>query len=109
MEIALIIEFELEPGAGAAFERLMSVHARATLESEPGCRRFDILHPLRDDETTDDNRRLLFELYDDAAALQTHNDTARLAELRQAYAPLIRNVRVVRCLVIKDPATAAAS
>jgi len=64
MPIAIIVEFDLHPGAGPEFDRIMRPHAEATLASEPGCRRFDRLQPLKEDGTPDENRRMLYEVYE---------------------------------------------
>jgi (4S)-4-hydroxy-5-phosphonooxypentane-2,3-dione isomerase len=97
MQIALIVEFELQPGAAESFDRLLRPHAEASLKTEPGCRRFEILRPIREDGTLEDDRRVLFELYADDAAYRAHIATPRLAEVRKAYEPLVRNKRAVRC------------
>lgn len=46
---------------------LMLANAKASLANEPGCRQFDVCVSAQDAASL-----LLFEVYDDAAAFQTH-------------------------------------
>lgn len=64
---AITAEFRLKPGSFDAFRPLMLQNADASLRSEPGCRRFDVLIPAG---TSD--RVFLYEIYDDRAAFEAH-------------------------------------
>jgi quinol monooxygenase YgiN len=90
----MVVEFNLKPGQHAAFDRIIGEHARRTLEEEPGCERFDVLQPVGRDGAPDQARVLLCEIYRDQAAVDEHGKDPRLATVRDAYAPLIKNRRL---------------
>lgn len=80
---ALIVEFRLHPGTWPAFHAILSEHARKTLQEEPGCRQFDVLH---DDD--DPDRAILVEIYADRAAYESHRNNPRMAGVNEKLAPL---------------------
>src|SRR5579871_4735613 len=41
----IVVDFKLHAGKYAAFRTLIDENARASAQSEPGCRRFDVLEP----------------------------------------------------------------
>ncbi len=84
----LWVEFELKPGAWAAFNAIMREHRDKTLAEEGGCRQFDILHPELTGGHIDESRVMLYEVYDDHAALATHNAGPRMPQVGAALAPL---------------------
>ena len=55
-----------------------------SLEQEPGCRRFDVCF---DDDRP--QRVLLYEIYDDRAAFDSHRDTAHFEAFNEAVGPLL--------------------
>ena len=59
--------FEINPSHVDAFRVAVLQHAKNSLTQEPGCKRFDV-------SVDPDNPRrfFLYEVYDDAAALETH-------------------------------------
>lgn len=63
----LVVEFRIEAEHIAAFADAIAANARASLATEPGCKRFDVCR-----DPADASLFLLYELYDDAAALQAH-------------------------------------
>lgn len=81
---AVVVQFEIVPTEMDAFLPLMHANARASLQEEPGCQRFDVL--------TDETRPtsvVLYELYDDAAAFDTHLASAHFASFDAASSPMI--------------------
>ena len=68
---ALVVEFRIKAGFNGAFETAIVENARASRESEPGCRQFDVCH-----DPADPALFYLYELYDDEAAIQAHLATA---------------------------------
>lgn len=64
---ALIVEFRIQPPHIEAFAAAIADNARASRETEPGCRQFDV---CRDPD--DPALFFLYELYDDAAAIAAH-------------------------------------
>jgi quinol monooxygenase YgiN len=57
---------------------------------EPGCRQFDVLF-----EDSDPHHVFLYEVYDDATALDAHRATAHFKKFRETSAPMIAK-RVAR-------------
>jgi autoinducer 2-degrading protein len=47
-QIALIVEIETHSATEIEFDSVIRAHARACLDEEPGCLRFEILRPLDD-------------------------------------------------------------
>jgi quinol monooxygenase YgiN len=69
MEI-LVVEFRIKPEHVPAFEAAILENARAARETEPGCRQFDVCR-----DPNDPNLFVLYEVYDDEAAIATHVKT----------------------------------
>jgi (4S)-4-hydroxy-5-phosphonooxypentane-2,3-dione isomerase len=63
----VVVEFEIKPEQRAAFLPLMLANARASAETEPGCRQFDVCADPQRPELI-----LLYELYKDRAAFDAH-------------------------------------
>ena len=68
--LVILVEFLVKPDFVRRFSRLISANAKASVEREPGCRRFDVL--LGPDDPC---RFVLYEIYDDAAAFDQHLQT----------------------------------
>jgi quinol monooxygenase YgiN len=88
----LIVEFRLLPGKREAFRRLIDENARVSATSEPGCRRFDVLEP-----DGEEDRILLYEIYDDRAAVDAHIDSAHYRKFDKASASLVAKKTVTMC------------
>jgi len=73
---ALFVTFRIHPGKTDDFVSLMTVNARASRETEPGCQQFDICR--------DGDEVFLYEIYDDRAAFEAHTTTAHFAALQAA-------------------------
>src|SRR5262245_58071404 len=89
---AIIVDFRLAPGALAAFRRLMDVNARISAETEPGCRRFDVLEPQGETD-----RVMRYEIYEDEAAFADHMRSALFVRFDAESAPLVIGKSVMRC------------
>ena len=89
---ALIVEFRIEPEHVAAFEAAIVDNARASRETEPGCRQFDVCRDL-----TQRNLFMLYELYDDEAAVQAHLQSAHFLQFDAASAGWVEHKTVWRC------------
>src|SRR4051812_33668124 len=74
--LALVVEFRIKPPHIAAFEAEITENARASRETEPGCRQFDVCR-----DPGDPGVFFLYELYDDEAAIQAHLRTAHFLHL----------------------------
>ena len=67
---ALVVEFLIKPEHVAAFGEAIVDNARASRETEPGCRQFDVcIDPAS-------GTIFLYEIYDDRAAFEAHMRTA---------------------------------
>ncbi|MEM9473815.1 MAG: putative quinol monooxygenase [Pseudomonadota bacterium] len=80
----LVVEVVVKPGALEDFMPLMETNARASLADEVGCHQFDVV-VQRDDP----HRILLYEVYDDEAAFQTHKEMPHYKAFDMAAAPLM--------------------
>ena len=84
MPFAVCVTFTLHPSQRDAFMPLMLDNARTSLETEAGCQQFDVLtDPDRPAEV------FLYEIYADAAAFQTHLDSAHFRSFDQAVGHMI--------------------
>ena len=71
------------------FKAAILENAAASVK-EPGCRQFDVLF-----EDSDPHHVFLYEVYDDATALDAHRATAHFKKFRETTAPMIAK-RVAR-------------
>jgi len=67
----ITVLFTVQPGKADAFLPLMQKNARLSVETEPGCQRFDVCTAPQDDHTV-----FLYEVYDDHEAFEAHKRTA---------------------------------
>lgn len=65
--LALVVEFCIRPAFITAFAEAIAANAQASLDTEPGCRQFDVCR-----DPADPALFFLYELYDDEAAIQAH-------------------------------------
>ncbi|RYX94385.1 MAG: antibiotic biosynthesis monooxygenase [Comamonadaceae bacterium] len=80
----VIAEFRVRPDSLGDFVELAANFAAQCLESEPGCRRFDVVQL-----ETGSSGVLFYELYHDDAAFATHVASPHLAAFRAAFPPLV--------------------
>jgi autoinducer 2-degrading protein len=91
--LAVCVDFEVDPASLAAFLPLMQKNAAESLANEAGCHQFDI---------TQDPQNLtkifLYELYDDAAAFETHKQASHYLEFNEATSGMItaKSVRLLQ-------------
>jgi quinol monooxygenase YgiN len=88
-DYAIIVEFKLKPNTRSLFRRLVDANAMATLGTEPGCRRFDVLEPEGEDD-----RVVLYEIYRDRSAFEHHLGTPHFAAFDAAVAGMIAHKSV---------------
>ena len=65
--LVILVEFVVKPAFVARFSRLIAANAKASVEREPGCRRFDVLQGPASPQSF-----WLYEIYDDDAAFDAH-------------------------------------
>ena len=68
--IAVCVTFRIKPGMMTAFMQPMLDNARASVEKEPGCHRFDVCTDEGSPQTV-----FLYELYTDQDAFAEHQKT----------------------------------
>jgi quinol monooxygenase YgiN len=74
--LALVVKFIIKPGFVDAFERAILDNARASRETEAGCRQFDVCR-----DPNDAHVFFLYELYDDQAAIDLHLQSRHYAQM----------------------------
>jgi (4S)-4-hydroxy-5-phosphonooxypentane-2,3-dione isomerase len=87
----LFVEFRILPAHIQAFERAIVENARASRETEPGCRQFDVCR-----DPADPGLFCLYELYDDEAAVQAHLQSTHFIAMNQATADWVLSKTVRR-------------
>ena len=65
--LVVLVEFLVKPSFIAQFRDLIAVNAKASLERELGCKRFDVLV-----ESKEPRRFVLYEIYENEAAFDDH-------------------------------------
>ena len=96
-KISIIGDFTTKPGAFDEFYALMVKHATASRE-EAGNLRFDVVVPLKSE-----NRLLIYEMYEDQAALDAHAGTDRIKAHRENTKELVEN-RTLHICELRDSA-----
>lgn len=98
--IAIVVLFEIKPERADSFREGMRRQARICLEREPGCHQFDVCVDA-DDPTS----ILIYEIFDDEAAVAHHNDTPHFHEFRALVKDWIVKRRLLK--FVRLPAGAA--
>ncbi len=74
--LALVVSFHIEPEHIDAFAEAITANAKASRETEPGCRQFDVCR-----DPADPSLFFLYELYDDEAAIHAHLRSAHFQQM----------------------------
>lgn len=88
---ALIVSFHIKPEHVAAFEVAIADNARASRETEPGCRQFDVCRDPQNPQLF-----FLYELYDDDAAIAAHMQSAHFKAMDAATATWVAHKQVLK-------------
>jgi quinol monooxygenase YgiN len=93
--IALIVDFEAQPGQGEALREALVTQGKNSLENEAACRQFDVCVDPENPE-----RFVLYELYDDEEAVEAHRATPYYQTFRESIEPIVksRNLRMMKRL-----------
>jgi (4S)-4-hydroxy-5-phosphonooxypentane-2,3-dione isomerase len=89
--LALIVEFRIKPAHVHDFALAITENAHASRETEDGCRQFDVCR-----DPADAALFFLYELYDDAAAIQAHLASAHFLQMDRASADWVETKTVRR-------------
>jgi (4S)-4-hydroxy-5-phosphonooxypentane-2,3-dione isomerase len=65
--LVVLVEFLVKPSFITQFRDLIATNAKASLEREAGCKRFDVLF-----DPDEPRRFVLYEIYEDGAAFDEH-------------------------------------
>jgi (4S)-4-hydroxy-5-phosphonooxypentane-2,3-dione isomerase len=77
------VELDIVPAEYERFKAAILENAAASVK-EPGCQQFDVLF-----EASDPHHVFLYEVYDDATALEAHRATAHFKKYWEMTAPMI--------------------
>jgi quinol monooxygenase YgiN len=94
-KIAIIVEFDILEGREEEFTRLISEHARLTLEEEEGCLRFEVIKPIERNGTPIPNKLIVNELYQAEPAVTRHEQNPRMPGLGAATGKLLAGRRLI--------------
>ena len=83
--IALVVQMEPHPEHRDAFIAIMRKHAENCLKIEEGCLYFDV-----GVDRANPGKVVLYEVYRDQAALDSHAASAHLAKTRENYAKMLK-------------------
>jgi len=95
-KFALIGTIEVAPGRAEELVSLLMAHRARCLQDEPGTLQFEVLLPQRD--TT---KVILYEVYRDEAAFDTHWNGPSLARFREETTGMVATVSGTRCTLME--------
>jgi autoinducer 2-degrading protein len=95
--LVVTVDFVVAPDFIDAFRIEMLGNAQASLSREPGCRRFDVAFS---DE--DSSKVFLYELYDDRAAFEAHQETEHFRRFDARTSPWVVS-KLARTFRLIDP------
>jgi (4S)-4-hydroxy-5-phosphonooxypentane-2,3-dione isomerase len=88
--LVIVVEFRIKPAFIQAFEQAIVDNARASRETESGCRQFDVCR-----DPAEPALFYLYELYDDDAAFAVHLKTQHFLQMNDATASWVEQ-KVIR-------------
>ena len=80
------VEFEIEPGQTDVFMAAVRTNAEQSFNQEVGCQQFDVCQ-----DRQSPNSVILYEVYDDEAAFETHKLTLQYGAFNQATGSMVVN------------------
>jgi (4S)-4-hydroxy-5-phosphonooxypentane-2,3-dione isomerase len=95
-KLAIIGTIDVVPGRRDEVVPLLMAHKERCLNDEPGTLRFEAMVP-RDDDT----KVLIYEVYLDDAAFDTHRNERSIAQFRNETAGMIEKISVTRCALVE--------
>jgi len=93
--LALTVNFRVKPEDADSFRAAILANAASSLENEPGCYVFDVCE-LAGGEF------FLYEVYENAAAIDFHRASAHFAKFDSASAPWITDKKIGCYEVVKN-------
>ena len=92
---AIIVKFTLKPGMADAFRPLILENAAASVRDEPTCRQFQVLNDEQNSEII-----FLYEVYEDAAALEAHRETPHFKKFFASANEMIAEREIQCCTLL---------
>ena len=89
--LALVVEFRIQAAHIEAFDAAIRANAQTSLDTEPGCRQFDVCT-----DPANPQRFFLYELYDDEAAVHAHLQSPHFLAMNAATAGWVMDKTVWR-------------
>ncbi len=91
-KFAVVATYEITPDQIAVLLPLLRAHRDRCLRDEPGTLRFDILRPQA--------QLMLYEVYENEAALGRHRSGASLAQFMEEAAHVKRSLTFISCALV---------
>ena len=88
----LIAHLDVDESHLDKYLRLVKAHAQNSLRIEPGCLRFEVLVPQESPA-----QLILFEVYTDDAALESHSNSEHMSEYRKRTKGMVLKSAIYRC------------
>jgi quinol monooxygenase YgiN len=85
----VVVEFKLHADRASEFVALIRENARTSVQSEQGCRQFDVCRDPKDPAYV-----FLYEVYDDRAAFEAHLATGHFKNFDRISGPLVSDKKV---------------
>jgi quinol monooxygenase YgiN len=98
--LVVLVEFLVRPSFIAQFRDQIAANAKASLEREMGCKRFDVLA-----DPEEPRRFVLYEIYDDEAAFDAHLASSHYLNFADAIENEIEERSVRRLAFCREVAT----
>lgn len=99
--LVVVVFLEAHRAHEASMRAALTTHARRCTTSEPGCLRYDVsLDPL------DATSFLLYQVYENEAALRAHKELPHYAEFRLKVEPWIKTRRVLTYNLLDEAGSA---
>ena len=92
---AIFVTVKLHPGKAAEFEPLILANAKSALRDEVDCHLFHVLHSEDEPDTF-----CFYEIYTNAAALDTHREQPHFKKYTELATPLIAERHIQRVSVL---------
>jgi autoinducer 2-degrading protein len=96
---AITVSFELENGTADEFRRLVAENARQSVALEPGCIRFDVLHPT---DGARSHEVFLYEIYTDQSAFEFHLASPHFKRFDEQTRSMVRRKTVNAFTVVQN-------
>jgi (4S)-4-hydroxy-5-phosphonooxypentane-2,3-dione isomerase len=91
-KLAIVVTIEVTPGRREEFLPLLMAHKARCLKDEPGTLQFEVLVPH-----DENSKLLLYQVYQDDAAFETHFNGSSITRLREEAAGMAADVQRTRC------------